>query len=270
MIDRLGFIGFGEVTCCLLRGISDLSSGLNAFVYDIDRSLACDRAKQFYGVKVCDSMNELLAYCDNVIVAIPGKVDKEMFVTLCGGEIDRHLFMDLSTALPAQKKEIAELVSQKGASYVDVAVMGSVPKLLQKTPMIISGEKTDAVIRILKPLGFDLTACGSEVGAASTIKLCRSIFMKGLPALFLETKRTCEKYNVSDQVFSSIYHNMADQDMDTFFHRLLDGAYRHTKRQMEELQECIAMEETIGVSPVMTSAAASVFASINEEKNNGK
>ena len=270
MAEVLGFIGFGEVACCLLRGMNDCGYDVEAYGFDVNAPLARERSKQIRGIKICESLGELFNHATHIIVAVPGSADKKMFETLYNEAISNCIFMDLSTVLPSEKKEIAERVAICGASYIDVAVMGSVPKLLQRTPMLISGQNTDEMIKLLCPLGFDLTKCGIEVGVASTIKLCRSIFMKGLPALFFEAKRTCEKYNVSEQVFSSIYKNMADQDIDAFLNRLLDGAYKHTNRQTEELLECIEMEKAVGINPLMTIAAVDVFVSINEEKKNGQ
>ena len=266
MTDCLGFIGFGEVSTCLLTGmVADGYQG-RTYAYDVNPEAVRKKADRFPGLTVCDSMEMLLDTACPIIVAVPGKADQKLFERIGERDLSGHLFMDLSTALPDEKKRIADLVSAKNGAYVDVAVLGSIPKLLHRTPMIVSGREADKAVALLEKYGFVLKACGEEVGAASTIKLCRSIFMKGLPALYLEAKRTSDYYGVSEQVFSSINQNLVGQDLLTFLIRLLDGAYKHTERQMEELQECVEMEKNAGVDPEMTGGAIEVFDSIRIEK----
>ena len=267
MTDRIGFIGFGEVTACLLKGMTADGYEGPAFVCAAHPDAARERAKAFSCVTVCDSVSALLSETENVIVAVPGKADKAMFEGIAKGDLAGRFFMDISTALPNEKKEIAATVAAGGGGYVDAAVMGSVPKLLQKTPIMISGPNASKMLDLLEKYGFSLEVCGDEVGVASTVKLCRSIFMKGLPALYLEAKRTCEHYGVAERVFASVERNLTGQNMQSFLTILLNGAYKHTERQTDELRECLEMEKDAGVDPKMTEAAIRVFESIREEKN---
>lgn len=265
----IGFIGFGEASYCIAKGLLEYKE-TEIIAYDANCSVAERNAALLGGVRVVDSSMELLKATPYIIVAVPGKVDCLVFEKIYTNEANGHLFMDLSTALPESKASIAGKLETVNAKYVDVAVMGSVPKLLHRTPMLVSGSGSSDMIELFKAYSMDISVCGEMAGKASTIKLCRSVFMKGLPALLIETKRVCEKYGVEEEVFESIYKNLEDQHFSIFADRLVKGAYTHCVRQRDELEECLEIEKQVGVGTHMTEGAVEVFATLIEEKINEK
>ena len=260
----IGFVGFGEVSLCFSKGLSEYGE-VKVLGYDVDIQHAKSRSQDLKNVEIVDSIVELLERTKYIIIAVPGKCDASVFDEILSNRIEDHLFMDLSTALPCFKESISEKVYGKKAMYIDVAVLGSVPKLLQKTLMLISGEGSEEMVRLFERYGMDLTVCSKIVGKASTIKLCRSVFMKGLPALLIETIRICKQYGVENEVISSIYKNLAGQDFETFCNRLIDGAYRHRIRQKDELDECLEIGKEVGMELPMTKAAIRIFESLENQ-----
>lgn len=57
----------------------------------------------------------------------------------------------------------------------------------------------------------DIAWVGEVPGQASAIKMCRSIFMKGLVALLLETLTATHRYRVDQTVLASIAASMEKQ-----------------------------------------------------------
>lgn len=263
----IGFIGFGEASSCIAKGLLE-HNGIDIFAYDVNYERALQNAGFLDGVKVVKTVTELLQYSSNIIVAVPGKVDCTAFEEVYASAVEDYLFMDLSTALPEDKAKISKCLEVLKAKYVDVAVMGSVPKLLHRTPMLISGSGCVDMMSLFKDLYMDISICGDDAGKASTVKLCRSVFMKGLPALLIETKRVCQKYDVEEVVFESIYKNLEGQSFEMFAQRLIDGANLHCVRQRDELEECLEIEKQAGAITCMTEAAIDVFDTLIEGKKN--
>lgn len=264
---KLGFIGFGELPCCFAKGLVDK---VEIVAFDINKEKALKCAEDLSNVRVVNSIEDLLLETKHIMVALPGKYDEVMFDGILDCSISHCLFMDLSTALPESKKRISSKLIARQAKYVDVAVLGSVPKLLHKTPMMISGNGAKDMLTIVSSWDMDIVICGSCAGKASTIKLCRSVFMKCLPALLIETHRICEKYGVDEEVFASIYKNLTDQSFEMYANRLIESANRHWKRQKEELEECVEIAKAVNVNPSIIYSAAGIFESLGEESNGNK
>mgnify|MGYP003352015206 CR=1 FL=1 len=67
--------------------------------------------------------------------------------------------------------------------------MGAVPLLGIKVPIFISGEHAGELCELLAPWGMNLRAVSERPGAASALKLIRSIAFKGLAGVLLADAR---------------------------------------------------------------------------------
>ena len=64
--------------------------------------------------------------------------------------------------------------------------MESVPPHGHKVPMLLAGTAAAQLVDLLKPLGMQVEAVGDKIGQASSIKMFRSVIIKGMEALMLE------------------------------------------------------------------------------------
>src|SRR6185436_16617023 len=97
------------------------------------------------------------------------------------------LFLDLNSASPGTKQQAAALVDAKGAHYVEAGVMTSVPPYGIRVPMLLGGARAAGLTAQLKDWGMDAKAVSEQLGVASAIKMCRSVMIKGLEALVIES-----------------------------------------------------------------------------------
>ena len=100
-----------------------------------------------------------------------------------------------------------------------------------------------------------ITTAGEKAGAASAIKLVRSIYMKGIASLMIEMLQAADAYDVSEEVVSSIAKSMDNIPFTSHLDRLVTGTAIHCHRRAAELKGSIAMLEECGFSSVMTKAA---------------
>lgn len=169
------------------------------------------------------------------------------------------MFIDLCTAKPEDKHEISKIVEDTGNYYVDVAVMGSVPTLKHKVPMYISGSGCKLMCDILSPFGMDITCVGEKAGSASIIKLCRSIYMKGLAALSIELEEVCNHYGVKDEVYASLAKSMDNDNFMTYTPRLIKGTKLHCVRRLNEVKECLDLISATQTEGYMTEATRKLY-----------
>lgn len=258
---KIGFIGFGEASYYLITGmLNEYPSDI--MVYDMDLSKAKEQLnkleKQRY-VSIVESLPKLLEKTEVVFVAVPGEADEEVFSSIIALGTEGQLFVDLCTTLPDVKARIENNLSRIQGKYVDVAVMGSVPRQKQRVPMMISGNGTKGFIKIADRYSMDIHIVSEKAGDASVIKLCRSIYMKGLAALLIETKSVSEAYGVSDIVFRSLEESMDADTFSDYSKRLIEGTMKHCERRNEEMKSCLKVIDKAGLNGHMTEGTIRLY-----------
>ena len=82
--------------------------------------------------------------------------------------------------------------------------MAPVHPRLHRTPLLISGPHVEAAAAAFASLGMSAKIHDGPVGAASSVKMIRSIMMKGLEALVCECVLAGRKAGVIDTVLDSL------------------------------------------------------------------
>ena len=213
-----------------------------------------DRAKQA-GVALVSSAAEVAQWADVLFAAVPSSftldVCREVKDCLRPGQ----LYIDVSASTPATKEAIWDLIGGTGVLFVDAAMLGSLPKDKHQVPITGSGNGASKFQEVMAPHGMKITLAGEKAGAASAIKLVRSIFMKGIASLMIEMLQAADAYGVSDEVVSSISKSMDGIPFTSHLDRLVTGSALHCTRRAAELKGSIAMLSEAELSPEMTTAA---------------
>ena len=177
-------------------------------------------------------------------------------------EAARHLrpgsvFLDLNSASPGTKQKAAALIDAAGAHYVEAGVMTSVPPYGIKVPDAAGRRgrgRTGG--RAARAGAWTPRSCPTSSGVASAIKMCRSVMIKGLEALVIESYTTARQYGVEDHVLPTLAETFPSID----WHR--QGAYffsrvvQHGKRRAEEMREAANTVREAGFEPFMSAAIA--------------
>ncbi len=102
----------------------------------------------------------------------------------------------------------------------------------------------------------DAKVVSNQLGVASAIKMCRSVMIKGLEALVIESYSTARKYGVEEHVLPTLQETFPSIDWQQqgayFFSRVV----QHGKRRAEEMREAAATVREAGFEPFMASATA--------------
>ena len=85
-----------------------------------------------------------------------------------------------------------------------MAVMAPVHPRGHRTPALFAGSIGDDLVRRVRELGFVFEIVGSGVGAATAIKMVRSLFVKGLEAITVETLLAAGASGCLDYVLKSL------------------------------------------------------------------
>ncbi len=116
------------------------------------------------------------------------------------------------------------------------------------------------MLRTLQPnlaaLGFDVKVASDKLGVASATKMCRSVMIKGLEAMVIESLTAARAYGVEDAVLASLKETFPGIDWEKqgayFFQRVIE----HGRRRSEEVREVAETVREIGLTAWSASGTA--------------
>jgi len=256
---RLGLIGYGEVGGIFCAGLKAQVGSVHA--WDIKLADAATAAPlreraAHDGVVLCDSAAALCAAADLVVSAVTASntvaVAREAAAHLQPGTV----FLDLNSASPGAKRQAAELIEAAGGHYVEAGVMTSVPPYGIRVPMLLGGPHAEALAGRLRAFGMDATAVSPELGVASAIKMCRSVMIKGLEALVIESYTAARAYGVEDYVLPTLQETFPSIDWTEQGRYFYSRVVQHGRRRAEEMREVANTVREAGFEPWMAAATA--------------
>lgn len=260
MDKTIGFIGFGEAAYHIAKGFHAQGIG-DMLAFDVvihandDKKTALESRLAETGVAPVSSVEALMRGAGVVFLAVPAKFARDTAMEALPFLTEDHLFADITTNRPAVKEELGKAFAAAGRLYADASVMGAVPLYQHRTPILVSGNGAGAMISLMAPVGMDLKDVGPEPGRAVKMKLTRSIFIKGIEALTLEMLLTARRLGIEDEIMEGLEDSFRRQGFTKLVSQLVTSDVLHAGRRALEAQECMELEEEIGMNSIMMEAA---------------
>jgi 3-hydroxyisobutyrate dehydrogenase-like beta-hydroxyacid dehydrogenase len=259
-VTRIGLVGYGEVGRILAQALVERELEWVGTWDILLRDPAAAPAMREHairaGVEATASLAELLARAEVVISAVTASqalaVAEEAAPTIRPGT----WFVDLNSASPGTKARSAELLDARGARFVEAAVMTSVPPYGIRVPMLLGGAHARSLRELLLPLGFSMEVVADRIGTASAIKMCRSVIIKGMEAIFVESLTAARAYGVEKPVLASLQETFPAIDWDAQAAYFFSRVALHGKRRAEEMREVAVTVREAGLDPFMAAATA--------------
>jgi 3-hydroxyisobutyrate dehydrogenase-like beta-hydroxyacid dehydrogenase len=248
---HIGFVGYGEVGRILSEDLR--AQGLSVSAFDIKLGTAAEaplreHAARF-GVTLVSSAAQLAANVDFIVSAVTASQAVAVAEACAGTIVPGVFFLDFNSASPGAKQRAGAIIDTAGGRYVEGAVMTSLPPYRIRVPLLLGGVHAQALQGALATLGFDAKAVSDRLGVASATKMCRSIMIKGLEAMVIESFTTARAYGVEREVLASLAETFPGIDWekqgDYFFMRVI----QHGRRRAEEMREVAATVREAGLEP---------------------
>jgi len=262
-MKSIGFIGFGEAAYNISKGLSE--EGMEIHIMAFDVALAGETGNSYFQTvtqRIDDAkivsvkeISALVSASDILISAVPAVHATEVVNSVLPFIRKDQLFADVTTSSPVNKQKFAKLIEERGCLFVDSAMMGPLPVYKHKVPMFASGSGANRWKKEMTPFGMSIQVVGDVAGRASQIKLTRSIFMKGLEALLVETMMLARKCGIEDCVLESLEETMNKVDFRSTVTRLISGDTIHSNRRYHELQEAAEELKKMDIEPLVTEGA---------------
>jgi 3-hydroxyisobutyrate dehydrogenase-like beta-hydroxyacid dehydrogenase len=172
-------------------------------------------------------------------------------------------FVDANAISPATAREVALMVEEGGATYIDGGIIGMPPPPSPSpvadggTRLYLSGDEAHAVRGLFDGTSVDARVLGSGLWAASTIKMAYAAWTKGTAALLLESRALARADGVEDALLAEwtiSQPSLADRSR-----RAADSAATKGWRWVAEMEEIAASMAAAGLPDGFHQAAAEIF-----------
>ena len=265
-MTKIAFIGFGEAAQAMARGLSEEPgcSGLSA--YDIrfaDAAAApplLEKAKAS-GVQASTELADCVDGADIVLSLVVGSAATKVGSATGAVLVPGQIFVDLNSISPGAKRAVNDALASKGPGvFVEGAVMARVPPLKHKVPILLAGAQADRAAQLMASAGMDVEVAGTEVGQACAVKMIRSVIVKGVEALLLESLTAAEAAGVRERILDSISGTFPGIDWRETATYYIGRTQQHGPRRVTEMNEAAATVESLGIAPIMSRAIAQTIA----------
>jgi len=257
---RIAFIGFGEAAQAFTSGWrtrGPVSVAAYDILFDDPRHAEAKLAEcRALGVLPLDGAAEAAAWADLVISAVTADQVIAAADSALPGVRPGLLYLDINSAAPFRKADAAERVAARGAGTVDVAVMAPVHPRRHETPLLISGPAAAEAAPVLTALGMKFEVVSDRTGDASTVKMIRSVAIKGFESVTMECVTAAVKLGIEDRIIPSVTASLSNIDFAALADHVMERVVVHGKRRAAEMREVAATLEHAGVSGFLPAATA--------------
>ena len=270
---RIGLVGYGEVG--RVFGAALAKAGVRSVkAFDIKMAdakwAAAARARGGDdGVALADEATGAVGDADLVVCAVTAARTVDAARSIAAACAKGAWVLDVNSASPRAKRECAAMVERAGARYVEAAILNAVPPQGIRVPMLLGGPQAQAALPVLAALGFNASVGSEELGTVAALKLCRSVMMKGIEALMVESLLVARRYGVEREVLASLKESYPGLDWDKQPSYCWTRVMQHGARRAEEMRESAATVRDAGIEPRMASATADVQAWFAEMRAQG-
>ncbi|MBW4331356.1 DUF1932 domain-containing protein [Stakelama sp. CBK3Z-3] len=257
--ENLAFIGFGEAAQAFCEGWgNDRPVRVGAYDRKSDDPATADAKRAEYAARLVDGCADMAtAVADAAIVLSVVTADQALHAATDAAQYlaPGTVYADMNSVSPGTKRRAAAVIEAAGGRYLDVAVMAPVRPALLGVPLLVSGPHALEGEAALSALGFDARGVGDTIGAASAVKMIRSIMIKGLEALTAECLLSAFAAGVEEEVLASLDGSFPGWNWRERGDYNLDRMLVHGERRAAEMEEVRDTACELGQLGAMAEAA---------------
>jgi 3-hydroxyisobutyrate dehydrogenase-like beta-hydroxyacid dehydrogenase len=257
----VGFVGFGEVAAHFSSALH--GAGAQVLAYDVlldspgGREKLAARARG--AAPEFAPLADVLHRADTVLSTVTTDVALEAAKSCAPHLRPGQVFVDLNATSPSVKRDVAAVVRSTGADFVEGAILSAVGVAGAKAKVLVCGERAAQAATRLSALGLNFHDYGTEIGKASSFKMLRSVFSKGMEALLVESLIAARRAGVEQDLWREIAETI---DAAPFAEVGGNWVRTHGTAHERRWHEMVQVEDVLrdlGLDAPMTAATVKLF-----------
>lgn len=174
------------------------------------------------------------------------------------------IYADFASASAGLKRDLANTAETAGFKFCDVALMAMVPGNGVKTPAMFAGSGAAGLKDLLSVFGMPVDIVSINAGDAAQRKLLRSVVIKGLAGLLIESLEGAHQAGCEQWLWKNLIDEFTAMD-DKMLQRLVQGTGIHAARRYHEMEASAQQLTELGVEPLMTQSTVSNLDKVKRE-----
>ena len=257
----VGFIGFGEVAACFSAALARHGVAVTAYDVLLDRpgGIAKLRERAANSPVTFLALPDLIASSRFVVSSVTSEVALEVADNCVPHLKADQIYLDLNATSPAVKRDIAVKLTASGLRLVEGAILNAIGVSGAQSRILVCGDEAPFVADTLTKHGLNVEYYGADIGRASTFKLLRSIFSKGVEALLLEARLAAHQAGLDDEVWHEIVETLDGHAFIEIGGNWMRSHGTAHSRRYHEMVQVEALVRELGIDPVMTRATTAFF-----------
>jgi len=262
---RIAIIGCGEVGGAYARALRGRATLLLCDIVSDGRPGALSRE---LGLPLNSAPGDWLRSCDFAIAAVPGRESAVAAASALPFLSQGSIYVDVSTGAPDSLRQSSKDFEALGRAFADTAIMGAIALTGGKTPVLIAGAEAKRASEVFALMGAPVNILEDGIpGDAVSLKLLRSVVVKGLECVAIESLTAAEHLGVRDKLFN-ILGDLDTSPIADMMSALVTTHILHAERRMHEMEESAAQLRALGFDAAVTGALEARYkATLDGRKN---
>jgi 3-hydroxyisobutyrate dehydrogenase-like beta-hydroxyacid dehydrogenase len=259
---QIAFVGFGEVASAFSAALAARGARIAAHDLLLQQPDGAARLQQRAAGTRIDfgTLAQVVSGADYVFSTVTTTVARDAARQSAAHLREGQTYVDLNSTDAAAKQEIGGIVAASGAAFVEGAVLGAVGVTGAKTEILLGGPHARrAEAELAGVLGLNVRFYSEELGKASTFKMLRSVFSKGMEALLIEFLAAGERAGIRADLWAEVTGLFAAQPFEKValnWVRTHAGAHA---RRYHEVRQVVEVLRGLGIEPTITAATERFF-----------
>jgi 3-hydroxyisobutyrate dehydrogenase-like beta-hydroxyacid dehydrogenase len=177
------------------------------------------------------------------------------------------LYVDCNAIAPHTVRPIEKLLTDAGARFADVGIVGGPPVMNGPGPRLYASGPAASELETLRDFGLDIRVLGPRSGQASGLKMCYGALTKGLNALATEILVAGQALGLGPALHEEL--SSSQSALLTWMERQIPTMPAKSDRWVGEMEEVASTFEVLGLPGQLHQGAASLFQWITDVKPRG-
>jgi len=205
---------------------------------------------------LADTLADAVAAADIVISLVPGTFAISTAESAAAAMRKGSIFDDMNSITGEMVEAMTPCLNEAGVELVDGAVLSNFEGG-GRMPIVLCGDRAETIKSLLPEDSFLTDIVPGKPGDASTLKMLRSVMLKGLETLAVECLVAAEAKGVGETIYDAF------KDLGTTFTDKMKVLTRthvvHAERRMKEVERVQTVLRGEGIDGIMTDATQRHF-----------